>query len=122
MFKDRPIIGKGHEFKLFYPNKIYYRPITNKYTNKFTKNSTKKIYSYKICRSLYAIVYEFLDYTVGQKINFMKFFGRIPFFTISKMAKNHFLNWQMFKTARNAISRKKFLIYLFSQVFLPGLF
>ena len=28
-------------------------------------------------------------------------------FAISKMAKNQFLNWEKFKTAKNAISEKK---------------
>ena len=44
------------------------------------------------------------------------FFGQISFFTISKMTKNQFLNWEKkFKTAKNAISRKKiFWIYLIS--------
>ena len=36
------------------------------------------------------------------------FFGKIPFFAFSKMAKNQFLNWEkVFKNAKNAISRKK---------------
>ena len=39
------------------------------------------------------------------------FFDQIQFFAISKMAKNQFLNW---KTAKNAISRKK-MIYLISR-------
>ena len=46
------------------------------------------------------------------------FFDQIPFLAISKMAKNQFLIGEKFKTARNAISRKK----LTSRVFLPGLF
>ena len=36
-----------------------------------------------------------------------KICGQIPFFTISKMSKNQFLNWGKFKTAKNAISQKK---------------
>ena len=38
------------------------------------------------------------------------------------IAKNQFLNWENFKTVRNAISRKKLMIYLICRVFLPGLF
>ena len=44
------------------------------------------------------------------------FFDQIPFFAISKMAKNEFLNWKKFKTAKNTISRvflnRTFLIFL----------
>ena len=42
---------------------------------------------------------------IGEKI------GQISFFAISKMTKNQFWNWE---TAKNAISRKKILIYLIS--------
>ena len=42
------------------------------------------------------------------------FFDQIPFFTISKMAKNQFLNWgKSLKTAINATSRKKFDLFDF---------
>ena len=34
------------------------------------------------------------------------FSDQIPFFAISKIDKNQFLNWENFKTAKNAISRK----------------
>ena len=62
-----------------------------------------------------------LDELIGKKtreiklINFTKKnFDQIPFFAISKMTKNEFLNWEkMFQTSKNAISRKKNL---------PGLF
>ena len=37
------------------------------------------------------------------------FFDQIPFFAISKMAKNQFLYWKKFKTAKNAISRNIFI-------------
>ena len=52
----------------------------------------------------------------AKKIHFMKnFFDQIPIFAISKMANNQYLNWgKSFKTAKNAISRNKFLIYLIS--------
>ena len=42
----------------------------------------------------------------SNKINFRNsFIGQIPFFAISKMANNQFLNWKKFKTAKNAISQ-----------------
>ena len=41
------------------------------------------------------------------------FFDQNPLFVISKMAKNQFLNWEKFKTAKNAISqKKKYLIFM----------
>ena len=39
----------------------------------------------------------------------LNFFDQIPFFALSTMAKNHFLNWENVKTDKNAISRKKFI-------------
>ena len=52
-----------------------------------------------------------------------QFFDQIPFFAISKMAQNQFLNWEkVYKTAKNGISWKIFLIYLISRVFSPELF
>ena len=45
-----------------------------------------------------------------REINFTKkVFDQISFFAISHMAKNNFLNWEKFKTGKNAISRKKIL-------------
>ena len=58
----------------------------------------------------------------NKSISRKKIFDQNPFIAISKMAKNQFLNREKFKTARNAISRKKNLIYLISQVILRGLF
>ena len=58
-----------------------------------------------------------------REINFTKkICPNFIFFVISKMTKNHFLNWQKFKTDKNAISREKLWIYFISRVFLPGLF
>ena len=46
------------------------------------------------------------------------FFGQIPFFAISKLDKNQFLNYKKkFKTAKNAISRKKFFEYFPWKIF-----
>ena len=39
-----------------------------------------------------------------------KIFDQIPFFGISKMAKNQFLTGKKFKTTKNAISRKNLFI------------
>ena len=48
----------------------------------------------------------------------MKFyFDQIPFFAISKMAKNQFVNLEMFKTAKNAISRQKMDLFDFTSFF-----
>ena len=50
-----------------------------------------------------------------------KLFDQIPFFAISKMAKNEFLNWG--KLPKMQFHEKKKMIYLISRVFfLPGLF
>ena len=50
------------------------------------------------------------------------FFDQIPFFAISKMAKNQFLNWgKSLKLPEMQFHEKK-MIYLISQVFWPGLF
>ena len=47
-------------------------------------------------------------------------FGQISFLAISKMAKSQFLYWEsVFKTAKNAISRKKnFDLFDFTNFFL----
>ena len=51
------------------------------------------------------------------------YFDQIPFFLqFQKWPKINFRTRKKFKTARNAISQKKFLVYLISWVFLPGLF
>ena len=53
----------------------------------------------------------------------MNFFYQIPFFEISKMAKNQFLNWaKSSKLPKIQFHVKIFLIYLISRVFLHGLF
>ena len=46
-----------------------------------------------------------------------KIFGQISFFAISKMTKNQFLNWEKFKTAKNAISRRNNWFIWFHEVF-----
>ena len=46
----------------------------------------------------------------SNKSSSRKNLGQIPFFTISKMAKNQYLNRELkFKTAQNAISQEFFL-------------
>ena len=57
----------------------------------------------------------------NKSISQKKIFDQIPFFAISKMGKNQFLNWgKKFTTAKNAISH---IFYLISRgFFLPGLF
>ena len=46
------------------------------------------------------------------------FFDQIPFFAISKMAKNQILKWEkVFKIAKNAISQKKFDLFDFTNFF-----
>ena len=46
------------------------------------------------------------------------FFDQIPFFAISKMAKNHFLNWgKSLKLPRMQFHEKKLFIYLILRVF-----
>jgi len=54
-----------------------------------------------------------------------KFFGgQIPFFAISKMAKNQFLNWEkVLKLPKMRFHVKKILlIYMISRVYLPETF
>ena len=53
-------------------------------------------------------------------INFTNFFfDQILFFSISKMAKNQFLNWgKSLKLSKMQFHEKKILIYFFSRVFL----
>ena len=51
--------------------------------------------------------------------NFLTKFHFLPF---QKWPKINFWTRKKFKTAKNAISRKKFFNYLISRVFLPGLF
>ena len=61
-----------------------------------------------------------------KQINFTKkFLDQIPYFTISKMAKNQFLNWgKRFKSAKKYnFTKKNYLFDLISQgLFFPGLF
>ena len=46
-----------------------------------------------------------------------------PFFAISKMAKNQFLRWENVSNYQKCnFTKKKFLIYLISRFFLPGIF
>ena len=51
-----------------------------------------------------------------------KSLANFHFLQFQKWPKINFWTWKKFKTAKNAISRKSFLIYLISRVFLPGLF
>ena len=47
------------------------------------------------------------------------FFEQNPFFAVSKMAKNQFLNWE--KLPKMQFHEKK-IIYFISRVILPGFF
>ena len=42
----------------------------------------------------------------NKSISRKNFFDKNPFFAISKMAKNQFLNWENYKTVKYTISRK----------------
>ena len=65
----------------------------------FKNGSNKPIYTYVIVNHL-----NFPAKTFGPG----NCLDQIPFFAISKMAKNQFLNGKKVKTAKFAISRKKF--------------
>ena len=57
----------------------------------------------------------------NKSISRKEFLAKIRFLQFQKWPKINFCNGKKFKTANNAISRKK-MIYLTSLVFLPGLF
>ena len=58
----------------------------------------------------------------GQKNSWI-FFDQIPFFVISKMATNQFLNWEKgLKLSKMQFHEKNYLNYLISRVFLVWLF
>ena len=61
---------------------------------------------------------------IWKKINFTNYFfwPNSSFCNFKNGQKSIFELGKKFKTAKNAISRKKNLIYLISRVFLPGLF
>ena len=59
----------------------------------------------------------------NKSISWKNFPDRIPFFDISKMAKNQFLNWEKFLNCQKSnFTKKTFLIFFYFRSFLPGFF
>ena len=56
----------------------------------------------------------------NKSISRKNYFDQIPFFAISKMAKNQFLNWE--KVQKCQFHEKKIWIYLISRVFCLDIF